>query len=298
MTGFGARLTEAFQRHGQLCVGIDPHEYLLDDWQLSRSAAGVREFGLRVVEAAAGRVGMVKPQVAFFERYGSAGFAALEDVLSAARAAGILVIADAKRGDIGSSVSAYGQAWLLPGSTLEADAVTVTAYTGTGALTPVFELAEQHGKGVFVLSATSNPESLSLQSAVVAGSARSSAGEETVSALVAREIAEWNARVASHEASNRDPGGHLGSIGVVLGATKDLRDYGVDPDRYSHDPALPVLAPGFGHQGATFSSIRSVFGSLTRSTIVSASRSVLTAGRSGIAESIGEQSRLLREVIE
>jgi orotidine-5'-phosphate decarboxylase len=298
VTGFGARLTEAFDRYGQLCVGIDPHDYLLDEWQLPRSAAGVREFGLTVVEAAAGRVALVKPQVAFFERYGSAGFAALEDVLASARAAGVLTIADAKRGDIGSSVSAYGEAWLLPGSSLEADAVTVTAYTGTGALKPVFELAEQHGKGVFVLSATSNPESLSLQSARVASAEVKEDGAESVAALVAREITEWNARVASHGASNRVEGTTIGSIGVVLGATKNLRDYGIDPDRYSSEPVLPVLAPGFGHQGATFSSIHSVFGSLTRSTIVSASRSVLTAGKTGLAETIGEQSRILREAIE
>ena len=103
-------------------------------WGLDASAAGAREFGLRVVEAAAGRVGIVKPQVSFFERYGSAGFAALEDVLAAARAAGLLVIADAKRGDIGSTMDAYARAWLTPGSPLEADALTVSPYLGVGSL--------------------------------------------------------------------------------------------------------------------------------------------------------------------
>src|SRR5690606_33699649 len=94
----------------------------------------VREFGLRVVDAVAGRAGIVKPQVAFFERFGSAGFAALEDVLAAARNAGILVIADVKRGDLGTSVEAYGQAWLTPGSPLEVDAMTMVAYQGTGSI--------------------------------------------------------------------------------------------------------------------------------------------------------------------
>uniref|UniRef100_UPI00292FF3BB orotidine-5'-phosphate decarboxylase n=1 Tax=Clavibacter michiganensis TaxID=28447 RepID=UPI00292FF3BB len=131
---FGARLARTFRAHGHLCVGIDPHRSLLDAWGLADDARGLEEFGLRVVEATAGRAGIVKPQVAFFERHGSAGYAALERVLAAARDAGLLVIADAKRGDIGSTVDAYGAAWLAPDSLLRADAVTLTAYTGVGSL--------------------------------------------------------------------------------------------------------------------------------------------------------------------
>lgn len=116
MTGFGQRLRRALDEHGPLCVGIDPHEALLRAWGLGVDAAGVREFGLRTVDAAAGRVGIVKPQVAFFERFGSAGFAALEDVIAAARAADLIVIADAKRGDIGTTMDGYAAAWLEPGS--------------------------------------------------------------------------------------------------------------------------------------------------------------------------------------
>jgi orotidine-5'-phosphate decarboxylase len=183
--GFGERLGAVFAARGQLCVGIDPHDYLLDAWGLPRTPAGLREFGLRVVDAAAMTVGIVKPQVAFFEAHGSAGFSALEEVLAAARAAGLLVIADAKRGDIGSSVDAYGAAWLTPGSALEADAVTLTAYTGIGSLSGVFALAERFGKGAFVLSATSNPESFAVQSARIAG------GEftgSTVAGLVTQRV--------------------------------------------------------------------------------------------------------------
>ncbi|WP_317451953.1 orotidine-5'-phosphate decarboxylase [Microbacterium sp. NIBRBAC000506063] len=119
MTHFGARVAAGIAEYGNLCVGIDPHGALLDAWGLDRSADGVREFGLRVVESAAGRAGVVKPQVAFFEAFGSAGFAALEEVLAAARAAGLLVIADAKRGDIGSTMDGYAAAWLTAGSPLE-----------------------------------------------------------------------------------------------------------------------------------------------------------------------------------
>ena len=115
---FGDRLAAAFDAHGHLCIGIDPHEYLLKEWGLPLSAAGAHEFGLRVLEACAGRVGIVKPQVAFYERFGSVGYRALEDVLTRARAAGLLVIADVKRGDVGSTLEAYGEAWLSPGSPL------------------------------------------------------------------------------------------------------------------------------------------------------------------------------------
>jgi orotidine-5'-phosphate decarboxylase len=284
--GFGEKLGAAFAARGQLCVGIDPHDYLLDAWGLPRTPAGLREFGLRVVEAASATVGIVKPQVAFFEAHGSKGLAALEEVLAAARAAGLLVIADAKRGDIGSSVDAYGAAWLTPGSALEADAVTLTAYTGTGSLSGVFALAEKFGKGAFVLSATSNPESFAVQSA------RITEGQHvgsTVAGLVARQIDDWNSAVRDDE--RRSESVVLGSIGVVLGATKNLLDYGVDVQKLgSSHVRLPVLAPGFGHQGATFADIRGLFGELSAGTIVSTSRSALQAGPAGLSDTLSAQA--------
>ena len=157
---FGERIRAARAARGPLCVGIDPHAALLTSWGLPESAAGVREFGMRTVDAAASRVGVVKPQVSFFERFGSAGFAALEDVLQAARDAGLVVIADAKRGDIGTTMDAYAAAWLTPGSPLEADALTVNPFLGVGSLDSTFERAERNGKGVFVLAATKQPRSI------------------------------------------------------------------------------------------------------------------------------------------
>ncbi|MGB4137020.1 MAG: orotidine-5'-phosphate decarboxylase, partial [Microbacterium sp.] len=162
---FGARLRAALDAHGPLCVGIDPHAALLDAWGLGQDAAGVREFGLRVVDAAVGRVGVVKPQVAFFERFGSRGFAALEEVQSAARDAGLIVIADAKRGDIGTTMAGYASAWLQAGAPLEADALTVSPYLGPDSLRETLTTAIRAGKGLFVLSATSNPEAPALQAA-------------------------------------------------------------------------------------------------------------------------------------
>jgi orotidine-5'-phosphate decarboxylase len=190
MPNFGARLETTFADRGHLCLGIDPHPYLLAEWGLPDSAAGVLEFGLRVVDAASGTIGIIKPQVAFFERFGSAGFAALEDVMAAARASGLLVIADAKRGDVGTTVEAYGQAWLTPGSTLEADALTISAFQGVGSIAAPIALAAATGKGLFVLAATSNPESVAPQTAVLD---RGEYSGSTVAASIVREVSEHNA---------------------------------------------------------------------------------------------------------
>ena len=275
--GFGARLAEVFQTSGRLCVGIDPHPYLLGEWDLADDAAGVREFGLRVVEATVGRAAIIKPQVAFFERHGSAGYAALEVVLASARDAGLIVIADVKRGDVGTSVEAYGEAWLTPGSPLEADAMTISAFQGVGSIAAPHKLALATGKGLFVLAATSNPEAAALQRAVL--STGPTAGK-TVAASIVGDVHDWN----SDE-------GVLGSTGVVIGATVSLGDYGITPASLS---ATPILAPGFGHQGARVSDAGTLFGAASANVIVSASRSILAAGPHGVADAITAQSTEIR----
>lgn len=275
---FGDRLTAAFDRLGQLCVGVDPHPYLLAQWGLSDDADGVREFGARVVDAAVGRVGIIKPQVAFFERHGSAGLAALEQVLASARAAGLIVIADAKRGDLGTSVEAYGQAWLTPGSPLEADALTMSAYQGVGSLLKPMHLAEHHGKGIFILAATSNPESRELQTAEISGGDRVGVG---VAASIVEDVAGWNREHAA---------GEHGSIGLVLGATMDFGSYGIDLSILAGPTSTPVLAPGFGHQGAQFTDLHSLYGKAAPFAVVSASRSILEAGPNGLADAIATQA--------
>jgi orotidine-5'-phosphate decarboxylase len=270
---FGERLSAVFAGAGRLCVGIDPHAYLLGEWNLSDDAKGVREFGLRVVEATAGRAGIIKPQVAFFERHGSAGYAALEHVLAAARDAGLIVIADVKRGDVGTSVEAYGEAWLTPGSPLEADAMTISAFQGVGSVTAPHELALAHGKGLFVLAATSNPEAAELQTATLA---RGTSAGRSVAASIVSDVHDWN--------TLED---HLGSTGVVIGATVALADYGITPQSLAN---TPILAPGFGHQGALVSDATRLFGAASAGVVVSASRSILAAGPSGVAAAIDAQN--------
>lgn len=281
---FGSVLKVAIEAYGPLCVGVDPHAFLLEEWGLPDTADGARDFGLRVVDAAAGRVGVIKPQVAFFERFGSAGFAALEQVLQAARAKGLITIADAKRGDVGSTVDAYAAAWLTPGAPLEADALTVSAFQGVGSIAGAMQYAVDNSKGLFVLAATSNPESLELQRA------RLERGGEplTVSRAIIDDVSAFNAAV--------EFGGPLGSIGVVLGATLDLAAAGLDISA-GHAPALPVLAPGFGHQGARVEDLRSLFGSLAPATLVNESRSVLAAGPRGIADAIDRRAAEVRAAL-
>ncbi len=269
-TGFGQRLAEVFASRGRLCVGIDPHSFLLEEWGLSDSAAGVREFGLRVVEATVrGGAGIVKPQVAFFERFGSAGYAALEEIIQTARAAGILVIADCKRGDVGTSVEAYGQSWMAEGSPLESDAMTISAFQGVGSIRKPMELARERGKGLFVLAATSNPEGRAIQRARVEESGR------RVSRQIVDEIAAWNLA---------EPG-PFGGVGLVVGATLNLADFDLSYDE-APEPALPILAPGFGAQGARLADTREIYGPLAPGVIVSASRSVLAAGPGNITGAI------------
>ncbi|GAA0414632.1 orotidine-5'-phosphate decarboxylase [Leifsonia naganoensis] len=279
---FGDRLAEAFAERGRLCVGIDPHAHLLADWGLPASAAGVREFGLIAVEAAAGRAGLVKPQVAFFERFGSAGYAALEEVIAAARAAGLLVIADAKRGDIGTSVTAYAESWLTPGSPLEADALTVSAFQGVGSIAEPMRLAEEHGKGLFVLAATSNPEAAVVQQAVVASGPRAGM---TVARAIIEDVHEFNQQQPPHA---------YGTVGLVLGATVDLAAYGIDTAGAPVTPAFPVLAPGFGHQGARVEDAPRLFGTLSPGVIVSESRGVLSAGPRDLADAVAHRAEEVR----
>lgn len=265
MTSFGERLQVAVDAHGPLCVGIDPHSVLLRAWGLPESPEGVRSFGLAVVEAAAGRLAVVKPQVAFFERFGAAGIAVLEEIIRVARATGLLVIADAKRGDIGSTAEAYGAAWLAAGAPLRSDALTLAPYVGLGALEAVIDIGRTAGNGVFVLAATSNPEGRELQASL-------DGTGETVAGRIAQDAAARNASAAG-----------WGDIGLVIGATQPLAVTGIDPTRLAR---TPILAPGFGAQGACLGELGALFGAAADTVIPSVSRSVLGAGRDGLVAAI------------
>ncbi|MEN0129175.1 MAG: orotidine-5'-phosphate decarboxylase [Brevundimonas sp.] len=260
---FGARLAAAMDDHGPLCVGIDPHESLLADWGLPDDVAGLRTFAHTVMEAVAGRVAAVKPQAAFFERHGSAGVAVLEEVVAAGRETGTLVIVDAKRGDIGSTMGAYADAFLRDGSPLAGDALTVSPYLGFGSLDPAVDLALSSGRGLFVLCLTSNKEGAQVQHARTHDGA-------SVAALMAANAAALNADATP-----------MGSIGLVVGAT-----VGDAAERTGTDLTAvngPLLAPGVGAQGAGAAELAAVFGGARRQVLASSSRGVLRAGPDGSA---------------
>ncbi|HWL02884.1 MAG TPA: orotidine-5'-phosphate decarboxylase [Microbacteriaceae bacterium] len=266
----GRRLASILAAGPALCLGIDPHATLLAAWDLPDSAEGLREFGLRAAEAARdARTPVVKPQVAFFERHGSAGIAALEDVIAAARAAGLWVIADAKRGDIGSTMVGYADAWLREGSALEADALTVTPYLGLGSLRPAVDSALAAGKSLFVLAATSNPEASSIQDAIGGDGG-------TVAGGILQGVNALNASIV---------GDGIGPIGVVIGATIRASDLGVD---LAGATRTPILAPGFGAQGANLADIRAGFGPATDRIIANVSREALSAGPAGLPARLRE----------
>ncbi|MFI7588906.1 orotidine-5'-phosphate decarboxylase [Spongisporangium articulatum] len=253
---FGARLSELTASRGPLCVGIDPHPGLLAAWGLPDDVSGLERFALTCVEALAGSVAVVKPQAAFFERFGSRGIAVLERVLADLRSGGALSVVDAKRGDIGSTMAAYADAYAGEGSPLAGDAVTASPFLGFGSLSPLLDLAAKTGRGVFVLALTSNPEGGSVQLA-------RGADGRTVGQAVVDDVAARNAGAAP-----------LGSVGVVIGATVTGEARSVDLGALNG----PILAPGIGAQGATAADLREVFGAALPHVLPNSSREVLAAG--------------------
>jgi orotidine-5'-phosphate decarboxylase len=253
---FGDKVAAAVRASGPLCAGIDPSGALLASWGLSDDAAGLRQFCRACVEGFAGAVGVIKPQVAFFERHGSAGIAELERLIAGAHEAGLIVIADAKRGDIDSTAEAYADAWLGDASPLAVDAVTAHAYLGIGALAPLFRRAAANGRGVLVVARSSNPEGRGLQQAITSGGSG-------VEDMLLGEIA----------ALNGSPDIPSGTVGAVIGAT-------LEPSAFPLSQLGGViLAPGLGAQGAGPADVAERFaGCRPGSVLPSSSRGLLSSG--------------------
>ncbi|TFV50419.1 orotidine-5'-phosphate decarboxylase [Blastococcus sp. TF02A-35] len=267
---FGKRLTEAVAARGPLCVGIDPHAELLVAWGVGDSLDGLRRFTDGVVEALAGSVSVLKPQMAFYERFGARGLAVLEDAVAAARAAGALVLLDAKRGDIGSTMAGYAD-YLADGHPMQVDALTVSPYLGPESLAPAVSTARRSGGGLFVLARTSNPDAGTFQLAT--------AGDRSVAQAVVDAVRGYNTPDQLWSELPADGGvGHaggfgpsLGSFGVVVGATLPELDVDLEGLRG------PVLAPGLGAQGGTVQDLRRLFGA-GQAVVPTVSRDVLGAG--------------------
>ena len=253
-------------------MGIDPHASLLDDWGLSDDVQGLEKFANAVLDATVSRVGIIKPQVSFFERHGSKGFAVLEKLAERAAQTDLLVIMDAKRGDIGTTMDAYFDAWLGKNAPFMSDALTVSPYLGFDSLKLTLSGAAERGKGVFVLAATSNPEGASVQRATI--------GTNTLARSIWDSLSDINSVTAAGKA-------RYGSFGAVLGATLNLKSFGLEDVLEGQElSATPILAPGFGAQGAELSTSKLLFGAAAPQVIHSVSRSILQAGEAGLAKSI------------
>jgi len=261
---FGTRLHAAITARGPLCAGIDPHASLLREWGLDDDVAGLERFALTAVEGLAPHVSVIKPQSAFYERFGSRGIAVLERVVAESRAAGALVLLDVKRGDIGSTSQAYADAYLDPSSPLAVDAITASPFLGFGSLDPMVETARRHDAGLFVLALTSNKEGPEVQRARVEGGG-------TVAGRVLDHLRGLN--------SGAEP---LGSFGAVVGATIGEAEERLDING-------PLLAPGYGAQGGTVADLRRIFGAAASAVLPSSSRGLLGAGPD--ARALGEEAR-------
>ncbi|MCB9699612.1 MAG: orotidine-5'-phosphate decarboxylase [Alphaproteobacteria bacterium] len=249
---FGERLAERVRAMGTCgVVGLDPFldrvPGVVPGASRAETADVVRRFCLDVIEVTAPLLPAIKPQAAFFEVLGSAGAAALEDVVAAARDAGMLVLLDVKRGDIGSTAEAYAVATLDDDGPIGADAVTVSPYLGPESLRP-FERRVPAGKGMFVLVRTSNP----------------GAGAWQADTGVAREVADWIASTAGDD--------ELGPIGAVVGATVPAAEVAALRQRM---PRAWFLVPGFGAQGAGPDEIRPHVRADGLGALVPSSRAVL-----------------------
>ena len=264
MSSFGQRLLNTFEQKGQLCIGIDPSIDQLRSWGLPISAEGAKSFSFSMLDAAQDNVGIVKFQVGFFEQFGPEGFSHLSELLADAKSRNLVVIADAKRGDIGSTMSGYATAWLSREAAFACDALTVSPYLGSDSLAETANVALENDRGLFVLAATSNPEAQTLQSALRDGR------------TAARSVLDF---------AQQYSGAGLGSIGVVVGATVNDVDLGLD---FSDSLKIPVLVPGFGAQGAALAVARSLLSGYADTAICNVSRLVAGASLDGLSSRVSK----------
>ena len=228
---FADRLIAATRAQGPLCVGIDPHVALIPPLFGELGPEAAAKWGMAVIERCVGRAGVVKPQAGLFERWGASGLMALQEVCMAAKQAGLIVILDAKRGDIGTTAEGYAEGYLGAAGNCPCDAITVNPYMGVDTIEPFVKVAEREGKGVVVLARTSNPGSADFQSKLIDG--------EPLYIHVAKALAPMITRLRSQETG-------WSGLMLVAGATGPAEAAQL---RAAAGEAL-FLVPGYGAQGA------------------------------------------------
>jgi orotidine-5'-phosphate decarboxylase len=268
---FADRLLDAIElKKSHVVVGLDPDLALMppslrtefhvdgpDDSDREAVAACYRKFLGEIIETLADDVVAVKPQIAYFETLGAVGYALYEDVVRLARDAGLIVISDVKRGDIGSTAEAYARAHL---DLVGADAVTVNAYLGTDGVEPFLIRARSAGKGAFVLVKTSNPSSVEIQDMVLVSG-------DTVYEHVADLANLWG------EGTEGERG--YRSVGAVVGGTYPSQGAALR----RRMPGVPLLIPGYGAQGAKAEDLSDMFDAAGTGAVVNSARAILYAYR-------------------
>jgi orotidine-5'-phosphate decarboxylase len=263
---FARRFEAVRAKHGPLVLGLDPAASLLRSWGLPDDADGLEAFVDVALDTAPGIVGTVKPQSAFFECHGWQGIKALQRLVSGMREAGVLVVLDVKRGDVGSTNDGYAAAYLGSEAPLGADAITVTPYLGIEAMGAFFSAALRSGSGLFVVVRSSNPEGRLLQRAV---------GDDgqSVEASLLRTLAERNAAACREAAAAGADERQVGPFGAVFTANHGR------PENLDLAAMRGLfLAPGLGAQGASPADLAECFASCPDRVLPSASRSLLEAG--------------------
>ncbi|HVZ30956.1 MAG TPA: orotidine-5'-phosphate decarboxylase, partial [Polyangiaceae bacterium] len=276
MARFADRLCEAIAKRGAPCaVGLDPVlEYVPDAFlrecglsragDLEERARILEAYSLMTLEAVHDLVPVVKPQMAYFELYGSHGMRALERCIETARAMGLLVLLDGKRGDIGSTSRAYAEAYLAstPARPWEADALTLNPYLGEDSLAPFVEVALANDKGLFVCVRTSNPGADLTQ-------LHEDRERRALYEVVADMVSSFNAQQVGRHG--------FGSVGAVVGATQ--------PDAArrlrARMPSALFLVPGYGAQGGSLEAVRACFDARGMGALVNSARAVMYPGRFG-----------------
>lgn len=255
---------------------MDPSGDILDDWGLGDTSDGLERFIDIVLPVAADTVGLIKPQAAFYERHGWRGIRALARLIDEARSAGLLIVLDAKRGDVGSTNQAYAEAYLGPDAPMRVDALTLHPYLGVAAMGAFIERAAESGSCLLVVTRSSNIEGRSVQASI-------GSGGRSVEQSLLDAIRELNAELAP---------GEIGPVGAVIGPTH------MDPRLDLAAPNALYLAPGVGQQGATPDDVARVFSSCPDRVFPSASRSLLTtADPSRLRDDVGELAAEFRQLL-
>lgn len=279
---FADRLMEKVRLFGPLCVGIDPHPHMFPKLFGEASAGKIAVWADGIIEAAAPHVAVIKPQAAFFELWGSPGMAALEHVCKTARDAGLLVILDAKRGDIGSTAQGYANAYLGESAALPVDALTVNPFMGLETVDPFLETAAKNGRGIAVLTRTSNPGAADIEEQIVDGKP------------VYLRLAE---ALSKRGKSLKSQAGRWSGLMMVAGATAPSEARTIR----AAAPDNLLLVPGYGAQGAGADAAVAGFvagqdGTLEGG-VVNASRSVNFPEAAQQAGTVEEWQAAIREAV-